>query len=498
MAEITLLNMNMLYVRYYDQIEKELHVPLGTLYLTRILEDAGIQVDFRDYQLNTYDDPFCSDSICDFLSDSADLIGISVMANLLPFMIYALKKFKDLHPEKTIVLGGVGPKAVEHKILKKFPWIDAIAVGEGEKMIVPMVRSHERHKNFKNVPNMIWRSDGGELITNSIAPRISDLDTIPFPAWHKIDLKKYDGYGIMSSRGCPYPCTFCSVAPIWGHQAVVRSPANIIEEMKLLHQKADVDLFLFQDEYFVTSPQRVMAFCDEFEKTDLIVDWKAFGRINLANTQMMKKMADNGCIELRFGVESGSNKVLKKTRKGFSSADAVSVISEAVQIFDRVDAFYVWGFPFETIDDFYQTVFQMISFRMMGARILPSLLSFLPQTDIFTEYGDDGQNLTFCRDMLPEYMLTGHEICMSSQVKMADSHKHIFDFIEENPDIFPGFFHWKPEENVLPKLKVLKEMGFYPEDKNDRYTSGQESHTSDSCGAHSPRIGQATTAKTSR
>ena len=67
MKDITLVNLNMLYVRHYDRLEKELHVPLGPLYLTRALEDAGFSVDFRDYQLNEYDDPFSADSILDFI-----------------------------------------------------------------------------------------------------------------------------------------------------------------------------------------------------------------------------------------------------------------------------------------------------------------------------------------------------------------------------------------------------------------------------------------------
>ncbi len=141
-ADITLLNMNMLFVRYYDGlVERERHVPLGTLYLTRILEEAGLTVDFRDYQLNPYDDPFDPECICDFLADSAKLVGISLMANLLPFTLHALRLFKERHPDKTLVLGGVGPKAVEDRILDRFPWIDAIAYGEGERMIVPLVRS---------------------------------------------------------------------------------------------------------------------------------------------------------------------------------------------------------------------------------------------------------------------------------------------------------------------------------------------------------------------
>ena len=488
MADITLVNMNMLYLRYYDQVEKEMHVPLGSLYLTRALEDAGLAVDFRDYQTNTYDDPFDADNICDFLSDSSDLVGVSVMANLLPFTIAALKVFKQRNPGKTIVLGGVGPKSVERKILERFGWIDAIAYGECEKMIVSMVRAHRRGDGFAGVPNMFWRAADGRITVNDPAPRFTNLDEIPFPAWHRIDLKAYDGYGIMASRGCPYPCTFCSVAPIWGRMTYRRSDANIIEEMRQLQRHASVDLFLFQDEFFVCTPDQVVGFCDDLERSKLGVDWKAFGRINLANPPMMKRMARTGCLELRFGIESASEAVLAKIKKGFSADEACAVVSAGVDIFDRVDAFYVWGFPFETMDDFHQSVFQMISFRMLGARVLPSLLCFLPQTDIFREYGGGGDSLEFCHELLPEYMLTGHEICTNARIQIDDAHASLFAFIQQHPDIFPGFFHWDLAGNVWPKLRVLQEMGFYPADSD-------ELEVIDSCGAHSPRVAQASTSR---
>ena len=486
-ADITLLNMNMLFLRYYDKIEKELHVPLGSLYLTRILEDGGYSVDFRDYQTNSYDDPFDADNICDFLADSCDLVGVSVMANLLPFTLAALKVFKDRNPGKTIILGGVGPKAVERELLLRFPWIEAIAYGEGERMIIPLVESFRRGDGLANVPNMFWRGPEG-IVENPAAERILDLDTIPFPAWDRIDLAGYDGYGVMASRGCPYPCTFCSVAPIWGRKAARRSDANIVAEMAELKKRAGVYLFLFQDEFFVSSPGQVVGFCDELERSKLGVDWKAFGRVNLTDPAMMKRMADIGCLELRFGIESGSDAVLEKTKKGFTAAQATATISEAVHIFDSVDAFYVWGFPFETMDDFHKSVFQMISFRMLGARILPSLLSFLPQTDIYMEYADNGKKLEFCRELLPEYTLTGHETCTTVKVEVEDQHVPIFDFIAANADLFPGFFHWDMEANIWPKLRVMQEMGFYPADS-------EELEVTDSCGAHSPRVAQATTAK---
>ncbi|MBA7572774.1 hypothetical protein ES708_14560 [subsurface metagenome] len=462
-ADITLINLNMLYIRYYDSVEKELHVPLGPLYLTRALEDAGLTVDFRDYQLNDYDDPFEIDNIVDFLKDSANIVGFSCMANLLPFTILAIKRFREEYPDKKIILGGVGPKAVERKILEKFPWIEIIALGEGEISAPKLIQALKKDTDLSSVPGLAFRQNG-HIIETPKEQRIEDLDSIKFPAFHHIDLSAYKGYGMMTSRGCPYPCTFCSVAPVWDLKSFFRSDENIIEEMKLLNTEAGVDLFLFQDEFFVSGRKRIMSFCNALKKSGLNISWKSFGRVNLVDEEMMQLMADTGCIELRFGIESASDKVLALTKKGFKSEDSVKVISKAVNIFDRVDAFYMWGFPFETMEDFNQSIFQMISFRMMGARILPSLLCLLPQTELYEEWKDKAQ-LEFCYELFPEYMFTGHEVCRSAKVAIEAKHRPIFDFISQHQDIFPGFFHIDLKGNIFPKLKVLQQFGFYPSEK---------------------------------
>ena len=478
-ADLTLVNLNMLLIRYIDTLERELHIALGPLYLVSALESAGYVVDFRDYQLCEYDEPFMPENVADFCQDPGMVIGLSCMANLLPFTILAAKEIKKRYPDRTVVLGGVGAKSVERMVIDRFPWIDIVACGEGERSVVQLIQALKNGDDLEGVPGICFRKDGRTIQTLP-APRIEDLDSIAWPAFQHIDYKQYAGHNMITSRGCPYACTFCSVAPIWGRTPHFRSPKGIVREMEVLHRDFGVELFLFQDEFFVSSKRQVMAFCEELQKSRLKIKWKAFARVNLTDTDVMKAMADSGCVEIRYGIESGSGRILERTKKGFTIEEAIDVVSKAVQYFPRVDTFFIWGFPFETMEDFYQTIFQMISFRLIGARILPSLLCLLPQTDIYREYKDKAE-LEFYPGLLPEYMLTGHEICKEGHLQVSPEHEFIFDFIQEHPDLFSGFFHIDLHTNILPKFEILRQHGFYP-------SKDKEVSESDSCGAHSPNL----------
>lgn len=485
MADITIVNLNVLYVRYFDAVERERHLPLGPLYVTAALEAAGYSVDFRDYQLHEAEELFSAEEMVGFLENPAPIIGFSCMANLLPFTLLAMKAVKERYPDRCLILAGVGPKSVEQPILERFPWVDLIVRGEAESSIPVLLRALKSGESLHQVPGVSFRETlgpkAGQVVHTQRPERIARLEQIARPAYHHLDFKRYTGFGMVTSRGCPYPCTFCSVAPVWDLTSYHRPVDDIIDEMRFLVEVGGAQLILFQDEFFMSSRRRVLQFCEALVRSGLKVLWKAFGRINLTDVDMMQAMDSAGCVEIRFGVESGSDRILELTKKGFRAEQSVEVVRNACGIFRRVDLFYVWGFPFETMEDFYQSVFQMVSFRMMGARILPSLLCLLPQTEIFQKQVRLA-DLEFAPDLFPEYMVTGHEVSRYAHAEIRPEHAHFFEFIRNHPDIFPGFFHLGLEQNIRPKLRVLQEMGFYP-------ASGEEYEEMESCGAHSPHLG---------
>ena len=384
MKDITLINLNMLYLRYENEVDAEHQMPLGPLYVVRALKDDGFNVEFLDYQFCLADDPFSMEAALEFVGpDPSQIIGLSCMFNLLPFTVLVAQALKSKFPDKVIVIGGVGTTHIEEKLLKRFEWIDIIARGEGERTAPELLAALLNSSDLSKVRGISYRDEDNCIHRTLDRPRIKNLDSIPFPAFEEVDLNDYPAFGIMASRGCPFPCTFCSVAPAWNRISKRRSVNNVIEEMKFLKEETGTETFLFQDEFFISTKPGMMEFCEALQIANLDISWKCFGHVNLVDDEMMYMMKDSGCTDLRFGIESGSTRILKLLKKGFDQEKAADVVARATRIFNTVDTFFIWGFPFETLQDFRETLFQMIAFRLLGARILPSLLSVLPATDIY-------------------------------------------------------------------------------------------------------------------
>lgn len=463
-ADITLINMNLLYMNVGGKIDYEAHPPLGLLYLSSVLERDGYRVDLVDYQVfpreNSGRDVFDLDNLTAYIGETAEVVGFSCMANLLPFTILAAQRFKALYPRKIVLLGGVGPFGVERLILENFPWIDIIVRGEAEVSLPVLLRAISGKGAFEQVPGVFYRFGDGSIAQAAPPPRIRALDDVPLPAYHLLTMDRYDAFGIISSRGCPYCCSFCSVAPVWDRTTTCRDHENIIAEIRLLYERYGVDLILFQDEFFYSSEAKMIDFCDRLVASRLPVKWKCYGRVNLVTKAAMKRMAEAGCIQLRFGVESGSDRVLKKVVKGFRFEDALRSVTEAASIFDSVETFFIWGFPFEEPDDFYQTAIQMARFRQLGITVLPSLFSMLPQTDIYKEYRAGGYTgtLELVPELIPVYVLTGHEV-VDTRNSVPEKYRSFYEFIGAHEEIFPGFFLLDYEAGILPKYEALRAMG---------------------------------------
>lgn len=379
--------------------------------------------------------PFILKNFLSFIGQiSTKIVGFSCMSNLLPFTILAAKMIKENYPDKIVVLGGVGPSPVAHHIIKEFPFIDIVVDGEGEEVIIEIMEGNQ---------NQVLQGK-----------RIVDIDSLPMPAYHLINFKDYDAApSIITSRGCPYNCAFCTEGSIFGRGVRFRDIDLVIEEMKYVYEQSGRTLFLIQDDNFTLNKSRILNFCNKIKRIKLDLKWKCFGRINLMDKEIMEKMAGAGCVQIRYGIESGSNKILEKIRKRFTIEEAYKIVSESVKYFPSVHTSFIWGYPFETIEDLFETLKQMKKFEEAGATAYLFQLSPLPRSEIYEKYKGE---LDFFPELYSNFNAAGCEQWEENGCKIHKTSRYIYDFIKKYPHIFPGFYQYDLKNNITPKYKFIQ------------------------------------------
>lgn len=244
------------------------------------------------------------------------------------------------------VYGGVHPTINPKDAFKK--GANIVVIGEGEIAF---------KKILDNLPAALQQKIFQE-------PLIKDLDSLPFPDREAIQQNRYleltlknDGVkiaSINSSRGCPYKCTFCTSKAIWGRKARFRSAENIVGELEELIGLG-VQHLKFSDDTFTLKKDRVYEFCKIKNKRGLEIPWSCNARVNTVDYSLMKEMKGAGCIELWFGVESGSQKVLDALKKGITLEQVRSAFKNAHNLGIRTRGYFMIGNETETLQDIEKT-----------------------------------------------------------------------------------------------------------------------------------------------
>ena len=422
--------------------------PIGPLCITSSLIEAGYDVDFINFQTAGFR---TMKDIISHLGKSSDILGISCALSATPSVIYMLKKLKEGYPEKTIIMGGPDPTLIANSLLEKFPFIDIVVRSEGEKTIVELMDCLKKNKNLKNVRGISYR-DGNKIRVNPPRPRIGDLDEIPFPAYDKVDMKRYDSITIITSRGCIYKCAFCTHPIIWRGGVFFRSIDNVIEELKLLNEKYKKNYFGIMDSAFNLSKKRVLEFCDKLKKEGMDVRWGCDLRADLIDKDIIKKMAESGCSSVIYGVESGSDRILKIIKKNLDIKTARHAVKVTKKYLNNVTTNFIWGYPFESMKDFMLTKKIIEEFRKIGVNSKCGVLRPDGGAEIYNNYKDNlifpvpGNNNIFFYDN------------DSDMFPLPDiNNKVIFNMVLKNPGIFPGFYRYKTP-HLEKKIDIISSI----------------------------------------
>lgn len=429
MSDITIVNL------YHNTNDR--HVPIGPLYVTAALEKEYYTVDFRDYLVDSsdYPDPMNPGNVFSFLNNSSPIIGVSCAGELLPLAILAIKKLKKVNPGKKVILGGIGPTESAEDILAQFSFIDIIVKGEGDRTAAALMKRLMTGENLGDVTGISYRQ-GDQIISNAPRERIKNLDGLSFPAYDKVNIHRYANVGIYSSRGCPFRCRFCDVAPFWDRVNYRRSVENIINEIVMIKDIYKRQEIAILDDIFVLDRAKVLEFCRRVKQRNVNFRWSCCGRIDLMDEELMDEMARAGCHLIFYSIDSGSDLILKKISKGFTVEQAKDILLKSKKYFN-VAVSLIWGFPFETMEDFWET----LAFKNFAVdhdcRVDIYLLAPVPLSILYREYGD---HLEFFAEKL-------HRI-------VAAGGNEIMEFAQQYPSICYWFYRYRTG-NFQKKYEII-------------------------------------------
>ncbi len=234
---------------------------------------------------------------------------------------------KKVNPNCIVVWGGLHP-TVFPKECVSYASVDFAVVGEGEQIIRELTE-HILHgkKDFSDVKGIAYKDSSGTPAQTLPHALIQDIDSIPFPAYDLIDVKKYhtapskklsnstSTMNIMTSRGCAFDCIHCISKTTWQRKMRFRSAKNVADEMEYCVKTFGVKEFNFMDDLFGINEKRVIEVCEEIKRRNLGARWVAFARTDTLTEPMLKAMKEAGCVQISMGIESGNQEVLDKMRK---------------------------------------------------------------------------------------------------------------------------------------------------------------------------------------
>jgi radical SAM superfamily enzyme YgiQ (UPF0313 family) len=364
-------------------------VPLGISYLASSLKVAGLEVIARDLHDWRWEEAGR------LIKNSApDIVGISCFT-FNRFNSFRLASWiKSIDSEIKVIIGGPHATFFPVQILTNYSdIIDVVALGQGEETLVRIVRSFQEKRGLENIPGVAFVRNG-QVHVNSSPCNSLCLDDIPFPDYKSFDLMEYKspeippqyqehpGTHIITSRGCPFNCLFCSVGKFFGGKWNSRSADNVLDELEMLASERGVQHVYFSDDLFTLSHSRTVEICRKMIDRGLEMAWVAETRVDCVNEEMLSWMRKAGCYRIYYGLESGSPRILKYIRKGFTVAQAEKAFRMTHQAGIEPSCFLMVGNPGESPETIGETVDLIWAIKPATMPIL-GITTILPGSELY-------------------------------------------------------------------------------------------------------------------
>ena len=365
--------------------------PLSLSYLASILIQEGIEVRILDFLVTRYNPRKLKRELEEY---RPQLVGATCVTLNYPIARRILKVCKAFDPHIFTVIGGPHVTFALEETLLRSPWIDAIVVGEGERTLVELARVVEEGKDSYDVHGIAF-ADGGTVVKTTPRARVEDLDRLPLPARELLPISRYHALDtpctLITSRGCPYSCIFCSGRRMFGPKVRFRSPGLVVDEIEQLQRDFGFVKTNIVDDTFTLNHHHTRAVCEEILKRNLRMKWSVFARVDRISEELAQLMNRAGCEWMLFGVESADEGILKTIKKGFTPEDVrrgVKVASEAgINVFNS----FILGLPGESRDTARKSLaFGDELYHKYGAKYGFHMLAPLPGTEIYERAEDYG------------------------------------------------------------------------------------------------------------
>lgn len=360
-----------------------LKFPLGFLYMGGYLEKNGFEVKILDCPLDYKKVRKINKEIVkrgllpseikrEIKEFNPDIVGVSCAYTAYEsdsFEIIELIRNieKEMNKKFLIVVGGAHTSANYSSVLKNKK-IDLAVIGEGEETILEIVKKFSRKENLANIQGTAIRVKS-KIKLNKTRPPITELDSLS-PAWHLINMNDYFSHpdnsratlrkpsvDLITSRGCPGNCIFCSIRTVWGRCWRGESPKKVADELEFLVKKYGVRQFRFQDDNMTLNKKRIISICDEIIKRKLNIKWDTPNGVAFwtLDEEVLKKMKKAGYYRITLGIESASKKTQEYIRKAVDLKKINEVISISHKLGFWVGATFIIGFPYEKLSDIKET-----------------------------------------------------------------------------------------------------------------------------------------------
>jgi len=329
--------------------------------------------------------------ICARIGPDVTHVGITVpFSHLAPVSRQLAKAIKELDNRLKVVMGGVFPSTFPEEALTES--VDYVVRGEGEQPLLALMEGLEPAV----IRGLVYKKNG-IVHNNGVSLPISNLDKIPFPARDILPVEKYfslsprmernkKAFSMITSRGCPYDCNFCSVHSVCGYKWRGRSPSNVIEEVEMMVRNYNINHVEFEDDNLTLNKERAESIFDGLTNLKRDITWSAHNgvRVDTLDKKLIKKMGKSGCVRLNLAIESGNKSVLNHMNKKLSLEKVVEVVRYCGEEKICTTGFLLVGYPGETKKSFAETLAFFKKLMGLGLNgVAPFIVNPYPGTRLY-------------------------------------------------------------------------------------------------------------------